>query len=239
MKNFFALMWRKGWKFILILIIIWLIYFLITFFYPKAFDFVRNKQIENSQTSESSDLETKPPLRLRIYNTLFNNPALKGLTGLNNASGTEISTKNKEPYIWGSEDGSTQRNKNFLKAEDLYVFPNTKVNAVAQNFRFDDVLVKENSENILKDGTIITGEINTHYLSTPFFTIDIYDAEGAFLYAISASGRILEDNENLIAFSAINIASYNFSQYKGEGFLVIWTDNLDVESVLISQITIE
>ncbi|MEA4910624.1 hypothetical protein SDC9_07891 [bioreactor metagenome] len=242
MGNFFKLMWRKGWKFILILAVIWLIYFLITFFYPNTFNFLRNKN--TSKQTYSTIEQVKIPLRYRIYNFFFNNSNLKGFSGRNNVNPTTTEILQEEnvdtgPYVWGTETGATYRNKNFLLAEDLYVYPNIKKNAVAQNFRFDDVLVKEGGNNILKADTVITGEINTHYLNNPFFNIDIYDAAGSYLYSIYASGRILEEDPNLLTFSATNIASYNFYGYKGEGFLAIWTDNPEVESILISKITIE
>lgn len=245
MRDFFKLMWRRGWKFILIVVVIWLIYFLITFFYPDTFNFTKKKTAysNNFQTTEAI------PLRYKIYNFFFNNPALGGFSGRNNinninnnASGTEIipeENSNNTPYIWGVGTSTSYRDKNRLTPEDLYVFPNTKINAVAQNFRFDDVLLKEGGRNVLKDGTVITGEINTHYLASPFFSIDIYDADGNYIYLIPASGRIMEEDENLLAFSTVHNSGFNYSQYKGEGFLVIWTDNSEVESILISKIIIE
>lgn len=246
MKDFFRFLWRKVWGIIFILLFIWLIYFLITFFYPNAFDFLRNKNIK-SEFSKITEIikQEKTPLKIKIYDFFFNNETLKGFSkafsGINNmtSTNTEILGNNNEPYILGAGTSTTYRNKDILRKEDLYVFPNTKENAVAQNFRFDDILVKEDGANILKDGSAITGEINTHYISTPFFMIDLYDVNGYYIYSISASGRIMPEDENLLTFSSINHNFLNYYGYKGEGFLVIWTDNPEVESVLISKIILE
>lgn len=242
MKNFFKLIWKWAWKILFLILVIWLILVILNFLYPNTFGFLDKKRTsrQNYYTQE-----VKVPLRYKIYNTFFKgsiNNSFKKYNPFNMAtsSGDLEKSKTSEPIILGVPPTSlNNKDMTKLNSEDLYIFPNSSQNTVAQNFRFNNLLIKENGINILSPGTIITGEINTHYLVSPYFYIYFYDNEGNYLYNISANGYIDLTNKNLFQITAIYNAGANNNNYKGDGFMVIWTDNPEVESVLISKIIIE
>lgn len=252
MKDFFQLMWRKGWKFLLIVALIWILFVIINFFYPGTFSFMRSdKGIPNQNYTSGGIITPKITLRERIYNTFFRNsitnsfrrPYLSG-TSTSGVPEGEIDETGKaiinEPIILGNPPTSlNNRSLERLNPDDLYVFPNVRKYAVAQNLRFNNLLVKENGINILSDGTIITGEINSNYLMSYYFNIHIYDEEGLYVYSIPANGFIDPEDKNLLKINAINNAALNMSAYKGDGFMVIWSDNPEVDSILLVKVKID
>ncbi len=223
------MMWKIGIRVLLVLFIIWLIYFIINFISPKTFDFLRNKKPVN--TTENFTQEQNIPFRYRIYNMFFKSRSLppEPIEAKNSSS------TNDGPRIIGNNI----RDKNKLREDDLYIYPNSRKNNVAKNFRFDDILIKETGKNVLKDNTKITGQITREYLSSLYFMIDIYDKDGNFLYSFPANGSFNTKDDRIFDFSAINKNIYNYYDYKGDGFMVIWSDNPVVESVLIINIILE
>lgn len=221
MKVFFKLVFRTGLQIILLGLIIWIVFFSLDYFFPKAFHSID----KNGQSL---------PFKYKVYNLFFKGSPAK-------ESGESLETKqsptSKESYVWGYAKQKI-RNKNKLASEDYYIFLNSKNNQLASNFKFDDELIDSEKVNTLAPQTLITGEISLEYLTSPYFNIDLYDAEGNYLYSLLARGLIYADL-NLMQVSAVQNLSFNTSHYAGDGFLVIWSDQNDVDSVLITKVKIE
>ena len=239
MKDLVKMLLKKGFMLMILIFLIWLVFFLINYFYPKVFDFsVEN----NSSYSQTITPEEKIPFRLKIYNLFFKNSLPNPLSlfkkdNINDGSSTSIN-KNVS-YIWGNDISSSSvilRDKNKLNPTDYYIYINDENNDIAYDFEINGNKIKKNGENLLPKGANISGNISASYLSSYYFSIYIYDANGNFLFSIPASGYFdLKDTSDLKIYSTNN----NYSDYAGEGFMVIWTDNQkDVESVLISKIKI-
>lgn len=236
-------MWSRGKKFILIVLTIWAIYFLINFFSPHFFDFLRNTNSNSSKDATSEKVSI--PLRFRIYNLFFRSRSTSPIVSSDTATTTSDikghdywSDTNNSTYVWGAGT-STVHNTNKLSPVDLYISPNSSKSKVAQNFRFNNLLVKENGLNILSNGTLITGSISSEYMSQYYFNIDIYDSNGDYLFSIPANGSIDLKNKNILNFYSKYTNSYNMLGYKGDGFMVIWSSNTSVESVLLIKIKID
>ncbi len=238
MANFFKIMWKTGLKILLIIIIIWLLFFTINFIYPN---FLSSLKVKNSYPGESVERQESIPLRFKIYNLFFKN-------SLKNPFELKLSTSSKEdnmeipkniPYVWGQSSSTPIRDKNKLSMEDYYIFPN-KEGSPAQNFKIDGILVKENSINNLSLDSIITGEIDTDYLISYYFNIDIYDLNGNYIYSFLGTGHRDFKEENVLNITGISDKNYDYSNsdYKGNGFMVIWSDNNQIENVLLLKIKI-
>lgn len=242
MSDFFKMMWRKGFKILLVVVLVWIFFFLINFFFPNFFSFLKTKNSLPGQTIEQKETI---PLRFRIYNLFFRgslqNP-LKINTSTTSSTTEEIAeykNKKKAPYIWGGDASTTLRDKNRLNAEDLYVYAN-KSNSIAQDFKIDGVLVKEKGVNNFTQDSIVTGNISTTYLSSYYFIVYIYDSNGDYLYQMLGNGyKDIKDN-NILNITSINNKNNDLSdpRYTGDGFMVIWSDNPEVESILITKIKI-
>ena len=72
MKDFLSTMFKKGKQILIFVFLVWLFYFLINFFSPHFFDFLRfNNKNNNNTTSTSSNISFSQ----KIYNIFFNNKA--------------------------------------------------------------------------------------------------------------------------------------------------------------------
>src|SRR5574343_234579 len=89
MRNFFRLMWNKGWKVLLIVVLLWLALLLLNFIFPNIFSFSNKKNflMNKPQNQENYNIvEEKTPFREKIYNIFFNsfNFNLKSKEEINN-----------------------------------------------------------------------------------------------------------------------------------------------------------
>jgi hypothetical protein len=248
MKNFFILFWKRGLQILFLILLIWIFYFILNFMFPHMFDFLRGTG-NNLNSNSTSSLVNKNNLswRGRLYNTFFASRANKNYTL--NSDSLATSTYPKKPsywdgsstssYVWGSEGGSWGGSgTNRLKPTDLYIYPNLN-NSIAQNLRINNILIKKDLNNILVDGNIISGDIAKSYLSQYFFNIDIYNSAGDYIFSIGANAYTDLKDKDTLHFSAIYRDSQNLSGYKGNGFMVIRTDNTKVDGILIINIRIE
>lgn len=243
MSDFFKTMWKKGIRILFVLVLIWIIFFLINFFYPNFFNFFKSKNYLPGQNIEQKETI---PLRFRIYNLFFRN-SIQNSFNFKNSTNTSSTTeeilayKNQKnrAYIWGSESTTTIRNKNRLNREDLYIYAN-KDNSVVEDFKIDGILVKEKGINNFNQNSIITGNIDIGYLSSYYFMVYIYDSNGDFLYNVLGNSYKDIKNQNILNITAINNKNNDLAnpRYIGDGFMVIWSDNLKVESIFITKIKI-
>lgn len=241
MKDFFKIMWSRGIKLILVFVVIWAIYFIINFFSPHFFDFLRTK----NTSTDNSEVKTELPLRFRIYNLFFRSRSVSPVISEDTSTSTKENIKkdywspnNNTTYVWGMGT-STARNTNKLSPTGLYISPNSVKSKVAQNFRFNNLLVKENGINVLSEGTLITGSISTEYLNDYYFNIDIYDSNGDYIFSIPATGSADIKNKNILNFYSKYTTNSNIFKYKGDGFMVIWSSNRIVESILLVRVKID
>ncbi len=242
MSDFFKMMWRKGLKILLIVVLVWILFFLINFFFPNFFNFLNTK---NTLPSQSIEQKESIPIRYKIYNMFFKGEGVSKFLIKNNLNSTastntlEIANKKNQPYIWGDNATYTPRNTFKLNGEDFYIFINDDEN-ISKNFEIDNIKIKKNGINNLSDNSIITGQVNVGYLSSYFFKIFIYNSDGDYLYDILANSHKDIKDRDILNITAIN-NKYNDSslvKYKGDGFMVIWSDTNEVESILISKIKI-
>lgn len=216
--------------------------------FPHMFDFMRGPNDLNKSSTSSLEIKNNISWRDRIYNTFFASRAEKVNADINEDSlGTSTYTKkvsywdgsSTSSYIWGSEgDSWSGSGTNRLKPTDLYIYPNLN-NSIARNIRINNILVKKDLNNILANGNIITGDIYASYLSQYFFNIDIYNSAGEYIFSIGANAYTDPKDKDILHFSAIYRDSQNLSGYKGNGFMVIRTDNTKVDGILIISVRIE
>lgn len=239
MANFFKIMWKTGLKILLLFVLIWLLFFIINFIYPNFF---KSLKVKNSYPGENIERQESIPLRFKIYNLFFKD-AIKNplrLSNLSSSTKDSIEMPKNLPYVWGYGSSTFIRDKNKLNMEDYYIFPN-KDGSPAQNFKIDGVLVKEKGINNLNKDSIITGEIDTNYLISYYFNIDIYDSKGDYLYSFLGNGyRDFKKDENILNITGMSDKNYDYSisGYKGDGFMVIWSDNNQIENILFTKIKI-
>lgn len=227
MRNFFKWAIKLGLRIIIIGLIIWILFFSLKYFFPQSFNFMKNRVNQDKEL----------PFRYRVYNFLF-----KGNGGKTDIFDFLKRPKNNNNFyeqgsrVWG-EDSTTTRDKNKLNSEDNYVYLNDSGSEVSNNFKFDDELISGEDINDLNPTTTITGEISLNYLSTPYYYVYLYDKEGNYLYSLLGTGQIDTENNTILVEIKQNL-NFNYNNYYGEGFLVIWPDNDEVDSILISKINI-
>lgn len=238
MKDFVKMLFKKGFMLMLLVFLLWIVFFLINYFYPSVFNFSSDS---DKPYMQNFNKEKEIPLRFKIYNLFFKNSIQNPLVSIknNNIDSTSSVYEYKNlPYIWGDEISTNTiilRDKNKLNMTDYYIYINDENNNITENFKINGNKIKQDEENIFSKGANITGDISSNYLSSYYFSIYIYDANGDFLFSIPASGYFdLKDND-ILKISAFN---NNYNNYTGDGFMVIWSDNQEVESILISKIKI-
>ncbi len=105
MKNFFKLMWRRGWKILLIVGLFWLALLFLNFMFPEVFRYSNRNNVAENQIIEGEDGEIiviekeKTSFRTKIYNMFFNIPKLSIIPDLNfkGEEGFELDDENENP----------------------------------------------------------------------------------------------------------------------------------------------
>ncbi len=232
MRNFFKWAIKLGLRIILLALIIWIIFFSLRHFFPDTFNNISSK-FDNKNRSNLS-------FRYKVYDFLFKDDDKVNNSGENFSDDRRkvVNFYNQESSVWGYSTSSNYNDKSKLNSEDNYIFINKSDQNIAKNFKFDDKLIDADNINYLNSSTTITGNISLDYLSSPYFLVYLYDKDGNYLYSIFGEGVVDEAN-NSLKVKIYNNNNLNYYNYVGDGFLVIWSDNLQVEGILITKINIQ
>lgn len=232
MKNFFAKVLAKGWKFIFVVIIIWLIYFILNFINPDLFSYLR---IHNNTASSTEVSNKNDSWRYKIYNMFFKSNATSSQVI---ASSSNQNINSSSSLVWGGKaeawGGSTNSSQNFLEGK-TFIYPNTS-KAPVRGMKINNLLVNENNFNYLPDGATISGAIYTGFLDSYYFNADIYDLNGNALFSIPITSSHDLNTESFANFYGQYNKSFNATNYKGEAYMVISPNNGNISAFVLVKI---
>ena len=235
MKEFFVKFSVKGVKIILAVAIIWIIYFIINFLDPTLFNFLR---VNNKNVVATSTPPTNKSLGYKIYGMFFKS---KSTAPKEVASSSETISKNlwnsTSSEVWGGGFanvwGGTQSNSQNALEGQTFVSPNTSKSPIS-GMKINALLVNANNFNYLPDGATISGKIHTVFLNSYYFNADIYDTNGILLFSLPITSNHDINNNAFSNFYGQYNANLNYTNYKGEAYMLIKSDDQSVtESVMI------
>ena len=242
MEEFFKKMFFKGMRILLVVFVFWILYFVINFFYPNLFNFLRTNNDNIAKNTLTSSSTKDISLGEKIYNIFF-----KGdfFTFKNNSSTTtskKDNWSNNEPVIWGSSPNTSNFNNqqidfNKISNNNIFIFPNLKDSPI-QNMRINNILIDSKVPSVLENGSIITGTIFTGYNNTYYFDMEIYTATGDKIFSIPTNSSIDIKDDIKSNFTGIYRQGYNYENYTGDGFLIIRSNNPKVEGMVVVKIKI-
>ena len=104
--------------------------------------------------------------------------------------------------------------------------------------KINNTLINEKNFNYVYPGDMISGSIFTGFLDSVFFDADIYDIDGNFLFflPVTSSYDILSP-DSFVNFHVKYDSDLNYQKYKGNGYLIIHSNNLEVTGAVLLKIT--
>ncbi|MEI6352546.1 MAG: hypothetical protein WCO35_01260 [Candidatus Nomurabacteria bacterium] len=243
MSDFFKKVFYTGFKILIAIAIVWIIYFLFAFLSPNSIDKNNTSKNTNSTTSTVVVQKDNRSLGYRIYDALFNNSSKK-----DNSAAASSSTVKKiskwgsndasTTYVWGSGNSSQVFGGRNIFGGHTILIPNIDKSPV-QNMMINNFNVNYFSQNDLVNNDYISGLIYSGFQSEYFFYIDLYNKDEKLVFSIPAYSAVDLKNKGFYNFHATYKDGWNFSKYKGEGYLVIHTNNPDVNGVLVLKVNIK
>jgi hypothetical protein len=250
MQEFFKKMFFTGLKILLFIFIILIIYFLINYFFPHTFDRFRTQNVG----SASSTVVENQSFGYRMYNLFFNSK--KSNITQNPSSGEIVKRKSfwsgdGENTVWGDSSSTTWgsivsdntwgggRSYDKLSIRSgVFISANTAKSPI-QKMSINNLLINTYNKNILVDGSIMTGNIFTGFQSQYYFNLNIYDIDGNFLFFIPvSSAKDLKNIDNSTFYGVYN-KNFNYKNYQGDGYMAIYSDDPNVEGIVLIKILIK
>lgn len=236
MKDFFKKFFYKGLMIIFILIIIWVIYFIINFIDPTLFNFLRAKNINQEASSTAQSSQT---FGYKIYNMFFKSKA----TSKEEIHSSEVAIPKKndripfeggENVVWGE---NRENSLNDLEGM-IFIYPNTTKSPI-RGMKINSLLVNENNFNYIPNRALITGSVYTGFLNDYYFSAEIYDINGKFLFSLPITSNHDFNKESFSNFFGEYNNNLNYSNYKGKAYLVIKSNNQNVSGSILVKIEIK
>ena len=240
MKEFYKKVFFKGLKILLIVLIIQIIYFILNFINPNLFNFLRFSNKNNNTVNSTSTVVEKKSLGYRIYDLLFKSNSKEQTA----ASISKVSKWNASSTTWGDDTwvwGDTHTVWGSSKKSPLigqtFISPNTSKSPI-RGMKINNTLINEKNFNYVYPGDMISGSIFTGFLDSVFFDADIYDIDGNFLFflPVTSSYDILSP-DSFVNFHVKYDSDLNYQKYKGNGYLIIHSNNLEVTGAVLLKIT--
>ena len=251
MQEFFKKMFFTGLRILAFIFVIWIIYFTINYFSPHAFDAFRSKS-KNDTASTTTDGRPQS-FGYKIYDFIFkskksssqNSTTSENLTkkSLWNNDGVNPVWGENSSNVWGDSAGNNSwgGGKSYDRLSfNSGVFVSANINrSPVQKMSINNLFINSYSKNILLDGSMISGSIFSSYQSQYYFNINVYDKDGNYLFLIPVSSAKDLSNGDYSTFNGVYNKNFNYQNYKGDGYMAIFSDDPNIDGIVLIKITIK